>query len=85
MADIFVQEKDWQKDDQMPMEPDDLYAQSCNTNFGPNPFQDNPPEYSQNAEDIEYLPITVPENNNTSSCEIPQNLRTDHSTRRRRS
>ena len=42
LADIFVQETDWQKDDQPPIAQGDLYAQSWNTNFGPNPFEDNP-------------------------------------------
>ena len=42
LADIFVQETDWQKDNQMPIDHDDLYAQSWNTNFGPNTFEDNP-------------------------------------------
>ena len=72
LADIFVREKDLQKDNQMPIEHDDLYAQTWNTNFGPNPFDDNPPEYSQNVEDIEYLPITEPEHNHPPSREIPQ-------------
>ena len=73
LADIFVRETDWQKDDQLPITQDDLYAQSWNTNFGPNPFEDNPPEYSQNIEDIEYLPITSPENNHPPSLEISKN------------
>ena len=33
LADIFVRETDGQKDDQMPIANDDLYAQSWNTNF----------------------------------------------------
>ena len=74
LADIFVRETDWQKDDQMPIEHDDLYAQSWNTNFGPNPFEDNPSEYSQNADDIEYLPIRQPDQiNHPPSREISQN------------
>ena len=44
LADIFVRESDWQKDDQMPVAHDYLYAQSWNTNFGPNPFEDSPPD-----------------------------------------
>ena len=44
------------KNDQMPVAHDDLYAQSWNTNFGPNPFEDSPPEYTQNMEDVEYVP-----------------------------
>ena len=35
-ANIFVRETDWQKDDQIPIANDDLYAQSWNTNFGSN-------------------------------------------------
>ena len=73
LADIFVRETDWQRDDQQPITQDDLYAQSWNTNFGPNPFEDNPPEYSQNTEDIDYLPITSPENNHPPSREISKN------------
>ena len=73
LADIFVRETDWQTDDQMPIEHDDLYAQSWNTNFGPNPLEDNPPEYSQDVEDIEYLPTTEAEHNHPPSREISQN------------
>ena len=73
LADIFVRETDWQKDDQSPITQDDLYAQSWNTNFGPNPFEDNPPEYPQNTDDMEYLPITVPENNHPPSRGISKN------------
>ena len=57
LADIFVRETDWQKYDQMPIANDDLYAQSWNTNFGSNPFDDGPSEYSQDTEDTEYTPI----------------------------
>ena len=70
LADISGRETDWQKDDKMPIEHDDLYAQSWNTNFGPNRFEDNPPEYSQNVEDIEYLPIREPEHTHPPSNEI---------------
>ena len=40
---------------------DDINAQSWNTNFGPNPFEDNRPDYTQQTDDIEYVPIEVPE------------------------
>ena len=63
LADIFVRETDWQKGDQMPIANDDLYAQSWNTNFGSNPFDDSPSDYSQNTEDTEYIPIQTPEHN----------------------
>ena len=61
LADIFVRESDWQKDDLMPVAHDDLYAQSWNTNFGPNPFEDSPPDYTQITDDIEFVPVEVPE------------------------
>ena len=67
LADIFVRESDWQKDDQKAIPNDDLYAQSWNTNFGlmknpffddTNPFDDGPPDYSLNTDDTEYIPKT---------------------------
>ena len=72
LADIFVREADWRKDDQLPIEHDDRYAQCWNTNFGPNPFEYNPPGYSQTAEDIVHLRITVPENNHPTSRKTSQ-------------
>ena len=67
LADIFVRESDWQKDDQIPVTHDDLYAQSWNTNFGPNPFEESPPDYTQITDDIEYALVEVPENNHPPS------------------
>ena len=67
LADIFVRETDWQKDDQMPITNDDLYAQSWNTNFGSNPFDVGPAEHSQNTEETEYIPIQVPDDNHPPS------------------
>ena len=67
LADIFVRETDWQKDDRMIVAHDDLYAQSWNTNFGPNPFDDGPPELPQNDEDMEYVSIQTPENDRPPS------------------
>ena len=63
LADIFVRENDWQKADQMPITNDDLYAQSWNTNFGSNPFDDGPSEFSQNTDYTEYITIQTPEYN----------------------
>ena len=63
LADIFVRETDWQKDDQMPVAHDDLYAQSWNTNFGPNPFEDSHPDNTQDTDAVEYVPVDAPENN----------------------
>ena len=45
LADFFVRENDCQKDDQIPIANDYLYAQPWNTNFGSNPFDDGPSEY----------------------------------------
>ena len=73
LADIFVRESDWQKDDQIPVTHDDLYAQSWNTNFGPNPFEESPPDYTQITDDIEYVPVEVPENNHPPSPNFPKN------------
>ena len=67
LADTFVRETDWQKDDQMPITNDDLYAQSWNTNFGSNPFDDGPSERLQNTEDTEYIPIQLPDDNHPPS------------------
>ena len=67
LADIFVRETDWQKDDQMPIANDDLYAQSWNTNFGSNPFEDGPSEFTQDTEDVEYFPLQTPDDNRPPS------------------
>ena len=50
-----------------PIAIDDLYAQSRNTNFGSNPFDDGPTEYSQNTEDVENTPIQIPDDNRPPS------------------
>ena len=52
---------------------DDLYAQSRNIDFGPNPFNYGPSESLQHAEDTEYVPIQTPKNNHLPFLEIPQN------------
>ena len=67
LADIFVPETDWQNDDQMPITNDDLYAQSWNTNFGSNPFDDGPSECLLNTEDTEYILKQIPEENRPPS------------------
>ena len=63
LADIFVRESDWQKDDQMAITNDDLSAQSWNTNFGSNPFDDGPPECPLNTDNTDYIPMQIPEEN----------------------
>ena len=73
LADIFVRETDWQKDDQTPIANDDLYAQSWNTNFGTNPFEDGPSEFSQDTDDAEYAPIQIPDDNHPPSPESSKN------------
>ena len=73
LADSFVRETDWQKDDQTPIANDDLYAQSWNTNFGTNPFEDGPSEFSQDTDDAEYVPIQITENNHPPSLESSKN------------
>ena len=73
LADIFVRETDWQKDHQMPVTHGGLYAQSWNTNFGPSPFEDSPPDNTQDIDDMEYVPVDAPENNHPPSLEFPKN------------
>ena len=53
----------------MPVSHDDLYAQSWNTNFGPIPFEDKPPGYTQNTDDNDYVPIEAPKYNHPPSPE----------------
>ena len=73
LADIFVRETDWQKDDQMPITNDDLYAQAWNTNFGSSPFDDDPVENSQNNDDAEYTPIQITDENRPPSPSSSKN------------
>ena len=73
LADILVRETDWQKDDQTIVSHDDLYAQSWNTNFGPNPFEENPHESTLNTKNIEYVPIEIPEQNRPPSPNSSKN------------
>ena len=73
LADIFVRESDWQKDDQMPITNDDLYTQSWNTNFGSSPFDDDPVENSHNNDDAEYTPIQIPDKNRPPSPSFSKN------------
>ena len=51
---------------------DDFFAQSWSTNFGPNPFNDNPPDYTQNTADIQYVPMEAPPNNHPPSLVFPK-------------
>ena len=54
---------------------DDLHAQSWNTNFGTNPFQDGPSEFSQDTDDAEYAPIQIPDDNHPPSPGSSKNSR----------
>ena len=56
----------------MPVAHTNLYAQSWNTNFGPNPFEDSAPNYTQNTDDNEYVPVEVPKNNHPPSLKFPK-------------
>ena len=76
LADVFVREADWQTDDQMPIANDDLYAQSLNTNFGSNPFDDSPSDSLQSTEETDYIPIQLPENSRPPSLESSKNSTT---------
>ena len=67
LADNFVRETDWQKDDNIIVTHDDLYAHTWDTNFGTDPFDTELPENEQ--DDIqEYVPTTRP-----PSLEISKN------------
>ena len=58
-ADNFVGETDWQKDDNIIVTHDDLYAHTWDTNFGTNPFDTELPDNEHN--DIqEYVPMNHP-------------------------
>ena len=67
LADNFVRETDWQKDDNIIVTHDDLYAHTWDTNFGTDPFDTELPDNEQ--DDIqEYVPINRP-----PSLEISKN------------
>ena len=59
LADNFVRETDWQKDDNKTVTHDDLYAHTWDTSFGSNLFDTELPNNEQ--DDIqEYVPINHP-------------------------
>ena len=67
LADNFVRETDWQKDDNIIVTHDDLYAHTWDTNFGTDPVDTELPDNEQ--DDIqEYVPINRP-----PSLEISKN------------
>ena len=67
LADNFVRETDWQKDDNIIVTHNDLYAHTWDTNFGTDPFDTELPDNEQ--DDIqEYVPINRPH-----SLEISKN------------
>ena len=67
LADNFVRKTDWQKDDNILVTHDDLYAHTWDTNFCTDPFDTELPDNEQ--DDIqEYVPINRP-----PSLEISKN------------
>ena len=67
LANYFVRETDWQKDDNIIIPHDDLYAHTWATNFGTDPFDTELPDNEQ--DDIQdYVPINHP-----PSLEISKN------------
>ena len=69
LADNFIGETDWQKDDNIIVTHDDLYAHTWDTNFGTDPFDTELPDNEQD-EIQEYVPINRPH-----SLEISKNSR----------
>ena len=67
LADNFVGETDWQKEDNIIVTHDDLYAHTWDTNFGTDPFDTELPDNEQD-EIQEYVPINRP-----PSLEISKN------------
>ena len=82
LADNFVRETDWQKDDNIIVTHDDLYAhtweiQTWGTNFGTDPFDTELPENEQ--DDIqEYVPINRPPSLEFSKKQWGSPGRTNH-------
>ena len=67
LADIFVRETDCHM---MTVSHDDLYTQSSNKKVGPNPFEENLKEYSQDTVETVYAAIEIPEEKNHPTPEI---------------
>ena len=59
LADNFVRETDWQKDDNIIVTHDDLYALTWDTNSGTDPFETELPDNEQDHIQ-EYVPINRP-------------------------
>ena len=55
LADTFVRETDWQKEDTL-IAQDDLYAQTWDTNFGSSPFDAEHEINNQQDDTVEYEP-----------------------------
>ena len=72
LADNFVKETDWQKEDTV-IAQDDLYAQTWDTNFGSSPFDSEHETNDQQEDIVEYEPASQPEIYRPSSPEISQN------------
>ena len=72
LADNFVRETDWQKEDTL-VAQDDLYAHSWDTNFGSSPFDSEHETIDQQEDIVEYEPASQPEIYRPPSPEISQN------------
>ena len=64
LADNFVRETDWQKDDNIKVTHDDLYAHTWSTNFGTDPFDTELPDNEQDdiQDYVSIIPPTLPRN-----------------------
>ena len=71
LADNFLREIDWQKDDKIPILQDDLYAQTWSTNFGNNLFETKLPTENDDDSEVEYTPLE--NDDHPPSLEIPTN------------
>ena len=60
LADNFVRETDWQKEDTV-IAQDDLYALTWDTNFGTSPFDSEHGTNDQHEDIVEYEPTSQPE------------------------
>ena len=72
LADNFVKETDWQKEDTV-IAQDDLYARTWDTNFGSSPFDSEHETNDQQKDIVVYEPASQPEVYRPPSPEISQN------------
>ena len=72
LADNFVKETDWQKEDTV-IAQDDLYAHTWDTYFGSSPFDSEHETNDQQEDIVEYEPASQPEVYRPPSPEISPN------------